>query len=430
MGRNRRLKQARRRDRAAGIEEVEVRLARLRAWTLADDGTIRDRAAMAPPGLHLHVAIENDSGLQSYWRNLPIGVNWTTMKWEDADDGVRRLGLPEKPWAAFKADVESLAREIEIVPCICINRVRHPAYGDVGGWTPTIHRRGVHEVYATPAARACVSPQFRRALIAETYLSHRHAWKTMVDPRDRRHGVLRWELPGDVVPTPLVVCYRAEPYFLYVETMEEFQRGTGGATIKDLAATTPQLIPDLPVRLADGPPPWAVPGGNLDLSDDNRWESPADPPPVGGSRVAADAGGHHRGRARDEMHHDESQCGPETVQRDRSCNSHQDARARALANHAHLNLLHVRCHVERFGPHELGIFTNVGHTRPDGTDPFHDLLRRSDAPWRWLGYDVDDSGYSAATIVQVSPDTSEGQALAYVANCIREANLPGLRFGK
>jgi hypothetical protein len=56
------------------------------------------------------------------------------------------------------------------------------------------------------------------------------------------------------------------------------QRGTGG-TIEELKATTPRLIPLLPVRLADGRPPWAVPGGHLDITEANRWEAPADPTP-------------------------------------------------------------------------------------------------------------------------------------------------------
>src|SRR4051794_40767343 len=103
------------------------------------------------------------------------------------------------------------------------------------------------------------------------------------------------------------------------------------------------------------------------------------------------------------MQQEEREYGRGSFQGDRSPSSPNDDRARALANHAHLNLFHVRCHVERLGPHELGICTNVGHTRPDGSDPFHDLLRRSDAPWRWLGYEVEDSGYSAATIVQATP---------------------------
>jgi len=119
-----------------------------------------------------------------------------------------------------------------------------------------------------------------------------------------------------------------------------------------------------------------------------------------------------------------------SVRRDRSSNTRDDDRARALASHAHLNLFPLRCRVEGLDRDELGIFTNVGHTRPDGSDPFHDLLKRPDAPWHWLGYDVDESGYSAATIVRLSPDTSEDLALAFIGDCIREANLPGLRFGQ
>jgi hypothetical protein len=271
--------------------EVKRLLERLRAWTLGDDGTLRARASQAEPGegLVLHVAMDNqmppDLGpVRPYWRKLPPHtITWGTIAWADGDEWADRMGWPADAWLAYKADVEFMADHFQetVIACVAINHVIHDVYGDLGGVTPTVHRQGVHDVFGTPGARQAASTRWRRRVIAETYCLHCRHWHETYEVRELRDGLgglISWTEPGDLIDEPLVVTYGPRPYFLHVETEREYaaRLGLAGKTFREIAKVVPQLLPDLPISLRDGAPPWAVPGGQIDLSVANRWEVESD----------------------------------------------------------------------------------------------------------------------------------------------------------
>jgi hypothetical protein len=296
MGRHHRRRMSRRREAQvrAQVDDLPAfkrLLERIRAWTHGDDGTLRDRAGRAEPGegLVLHVGLCNDipdelaPQVRPYWKNVPLNaVIWGSIAWARGEEWAEGVGMPWPVWRAFAADVEFLSEHFgeTMVASAVVNKVIHAKHGQVGGVTTGVHRAGVHDVWATPGARQAASPRWRRRVIAESYCDWAPVWHGMFEARDPRDGLgalVSWVEPGDLIAEPLVVSFGPRPYFLHVESEREYGQRMGKSW-RDVALAAPQLIPDLPVLLRDGapPPPWAIPGGQIDIGVHNRWEVAAD----------------------------------------------------------------------------------------------------------------------------------------------------------
>jgi hypothetical protein len=117
-----------------------------------------------------------------------------------------------------------------------------------------------------------LQPQWRPRVIAESYCDQAPVWYQMFEagsPRDGLGGLISWVEPGDLIAEPLVVAFSPRPFFLHVESEREYQARMGKSW-RDVAKSAPQLLPNLPVLVRDGPPPGAVPGGQIDLREHNR----------------------------------------------------------------------------------------------------------------------------------------------------------------
>lgn len=110
-----------------------------------------------------------------------------------------------------------------------------------------------------------------------------------------------------------------------------------------------------------------------------------------------------------------------TAEQQNQAVDHGTAKARAVANHAHLNLFHKRFGLELLDqtPGEWAIYDNQSWVRADGSSPLHDRIRDF-WPGSVAGYSPDDSAYSAATLVRL-PGVTEDGIRAVVWMLIRQA---------
>jgi hypothetical protein len=257
------------------LDDVREMLTRWRGLALADDGTIRERSGWHPDDIYLEVALDNEhSDLgRSYWERLTPGVHWVSVPWREAGAYAERLGLLPESWRQLKARYDALAATLQEPPVLslAVNRIIHDVHGHIGGWSYSMHTRGLHDVLCTPEARALVSDRWRRLTIAKCHATHQQIWERafpdrlpgLWDREGKHVAMLSWEEPGDLSPDPVVIAYRDEPFCLLIQTAGQFASRAGGSF--------GALAPAHPLG---GP---AVELDGMVIRDDYLWETPADP---------------------------------------------------------------------------------------------------------------------------------------------------------